>query len=146
MLQIQLLTDRQLLYIAWLIALGGMLGSLYFSEALGWMPCVLCWYQRIALYPLVVILPIGILRHDRLVALYALPLTLIGMFLSGYHSLLQAGVIPEQISPCATTGVSCVTNYGVWFGFVSIPLLSYIAFTLVTIICIILIKRRPDDQ
>lgn len=140
------IADRQLLYSAWLVALTGMVGSLYFSEIVGWVPCILCWYQRIALYPLVFILPVGILRQDRSVAFYALPLTSIGMLLAGYHSLLQLGIIPEKISPCSVTGVSCITNYGVWFGFLSIPLLSYFAFTFLTIVSIILIRRSRHDQ
>lgn len=131
-----------LLYIAWGIALIGTLGSLYFSEIMGFAPCVLCWYQRIALYPLVLLLPIGILRQDKNVFYYAFPLTLFGFFVSFYQVLLQYNVISEKLAPC-TLGVSCTTKYINWFGFVTIPLLSFIAF-LCILVLLVLGKKKYD--
>ena len=108
-----------------------LLGSLYFSNVLGFPPCVLCWYQRIAMYPLVAILGIGLLIRDAKAYLYALPLALTGLGIAVYHNLLYYEILPESIKPCML-GVSCTTRFIEWFGFVTIPLLSLAAFLLVT--------------
>jgi disulfide bond formation protein DsbB len=113
-----------------------MLGSLYFSEFAHLAPCILCWYQRICLYPLVLILGIGILRKDRLMWVYALPLSLIGTALALYHNLLQWGIISEKLAPC-TFGVSCATKQVVALNFVTIPLLSLAAFVLISALMVI---------
>ncbi len=128
--------SRILTYLAFLQAIVATSGSLFFSEVLHFTPCTLCWYQRILMYPLVAILAVGILRRDKGVYLYVLPLSIIGWFIALYHNLLQWGVIVE---PC-TVGVPCVTRYAGWFGFITIPLLSLTAFTVITI-CMLLLKR-----
>lgn len=125
----QLLRDN-ILYIAWAVALIATLGSLTFSEILHFPPCILCWYQRICMYPLVAILTIGILFKDRLVAFYALPLVAIGWVIAIYHNLLYYNIIPEAAAPCRE-GVSCTTQYIHWLDFVTIPLLSLTAFTII---------------
>lgn len=130
---------NNILYIAWLQVLAGMLMSLYFSEILKLPPCVLCWYQRIALYPLVVIIPVGILKKDKNLPLYVLPLSILGMVIALYHNLLYYGVIPENIDPC-TAGVSCTTKLIEWFGFITIPLMSLAAFTLITV-CMLVYRK-----
>lgn len=108
-----------------------MLGSLYFSEFAGYTPCILCWYQRIAMYPLVLIIGAGLLLKDKKMAFYALPLSIVGLVIAFYHNLLQWGVISEKLAPC-TLGVSCVTKTVIAFNFVTIPLLSLTAFVLIT--------------
>ena len=115
-----------LLYFAWATALVAVLGSLYFQYVLDFAPCVLCWYQRVALYPLVVIIPIGIIRKDFSVAIYSAVLSGVGGVAALYHTLLYYKVLPESAAPCVQ-GVSCLTQYIDWFGFVSIPLLSLVA-------------------
>lgn len=90
--------------LAFLIVLGATLGALFIGEVLGQMPCVLCWYQRIAMFPLVPILAIGLWRQDAGARLYALPLVLAGLAIALWHSGLYAGLIPESVSPC-TKGV-----------------------------------------
>lgn len=126
---------RSWLFWAWVVALVSALGSLFFSEVMKLPPCTLCWYQRICLYPLVVLLPIGILRGDDRVHLYALPLVAIGLAIAGYHNLLYYGVIPQSLSPC-TAGAACNARQIDWFGFVGIPLLGLgaFAFLLVTLL------------
>lgn len=109
-----------------------MVGSLFFSEVMKLPPCLLCWYQRIAMYPLVLILPIGIISQDSKVRRYSLPLALIGFVIASYHVLLYYGVIPESIVPC-TQGVSCTSRQIEWLGFITIPLLSFMAFTVISI-------------
>lgn len=119
-------------YLAWTISLLATLGSLYFSEILKFTPCVLCWYQRICIYPLVIVLLVGIVRKDKEFAYYVIPLGVIGMIISFYQNLLYYGVISEELSPCIN-GVSCVTKFVEYFGFISIPLLSFVAFTIITV-------------
>lgn len=123
---------NNILYLAWLFALTGMTISLYFSEIMKLPPCTLCWYQRIALYPLVAIIPIGILKKDKNLPSYVLPLSIVGMLIALYHNLLYYKIIPESITPC-TLGVSCTTKLIELFGFITIPLLSLTAFILITI-------------
>ena len=119
------------LYLAFALSLVAMLASLFFSEVMKWAPCVLCWYQRVVMYPLVIITAVGIIRKDLKVYLYILPLTIIGLLISIYHNLLYYKILPENALPCLN-GVSCTTKYIEWFGFVTIPLLSFCAFVLLT--------------
>lgn len=123
-------------YLAWTQALVATTGSLFLSEVMGYPPCVLCWYQRIAMYPLVIVLAVGILRRDRLIHLVALPLSLIGLVIAIYHNLLYFGIIPEAASACRA-GVSCTTRFFEWFGFITIPFLSLTAFTVITILMLV---------
>ncbi len=124
---------KHALYLAWAVSLAAMFGSLYFSNVRGFPPCVLCWYQRIFMYPLVFILGIAILKKDAKVYRYALPLAVIGWLIAAYHNLLYWKIIPDSLAPCVT-GVSCTTKYIEWFGFVTIPFLSFLAFTAVILL------------
>jgi disulfide bond formation protein DsbB len=128
------------LYAAWTIALVATAGSLFFSEVMELPPCVLCWYQRIAMYPLVPIIAVGILANDRRVKAYALPLALAGLAIAFYHNLLYYGIIPESITPCQQ-GVSCTSRQIEWLGFITIPLLSLIGFISITV-CLLFAKIK----
>lgn len=119
-----------MLYVAWVQASIATFGSLYFSEVMKLQPCVLCWYQRIFMYPLALLLAVGIWRRNAEIHLYALPLACIGIGISIYHNLLYYGVIPESIQPC-TSGVSCTTRQIEWLGFITIPMMALTAFTIV---------------
>jgi len=119
------------------------IGSLIFSEFLKFPPCVLCWYQRILMYPLVVILVVGIWKKDKNLPLLVLPFSIIGMVISIYHNLLYYNIIPESVAPC-TLGISCTTKYIEWFGFITIPLLSFAAFILITILMILYKKYQNN--
>lgn len=129
-----------LLFAAWLVTAVATAGSLFFSYVMGFAPCVLCWYQRICLFPLVLILAAGLFPLDRSVVRYALPLTLVGWLIAGYHNLVYAGVVPESLQPC-TSGVSCSEEYLELFGFLSIPMLSLIGFTAVAALLILFHRR-----
>ena len=122
--------DWLLLFFAWLIAAISTLGALFLGEVMGYTPCVLCWYQRIAMFPLVLVLAAGLFPFDPRVIRYALPLTLAGWGLAVFHLALVAGWIPDSIKPCQQ-GVPCSDVQVVWFGFVTIPLLSVLAFSAV---------------
>jgi len=128
-------TAWTLIFGAWLVAAVSTLGALFFGEVMKLPPCVLCWYQRICMFPLVLILPIGLFPFDRKVVRYALPLAVLGWPFAVFHVLLIAGVIPESIKPC-TQGVPCSEKVIEWFGFVTIPLLSVVAFS--TIIALLI--------
>ena len=128
-------------YLAWVIAVAAMLGSLYFSNILHLPPCVLCWFQRICMYPLTVILTVGIVRQDRNVAFYALPLAIIGWLIAGYHNLLYYNIIPESAAPCLA-GVSCTTRFVQLGHIFTIPLLSLLGFTALIIIFIYQLTMR----
>jgi disulfide bond formation protein DsbB len=123
-------------YAAWVLALLSVAGSLFFSEVMELPPCVLCWYQRIAMYPLVLIIGIGIVSKDGRWKAYALPLALIGLAIAVYHNLIYYGVIPESLTPC-TQGVSCSERQIEWFGFVTIPLMGLMSFLIISAILLI---------
>jgi disulfide bond formation protein DsbB len=127
-------------YAAWIIALLATVGSLFFSEVMLLPPCVLCWYQRIAMYPLVVILGVGIILGDRRVKFYALPVCLAGFAVAVYHNLLYYGILPESIAPC-TQGVSCTSVQLEWLGLITIPLMSLTAFVLIAL-CLLFYKSK----
>ncbi len=84
------------------------------------------------MYPIFAILTVAILRQDKNIYQYVLPLSIIGTGIAFYHYLLQLGVIAEKFAPC-TAGVSCTVVYGNWFGFITIPLLSLVSFVIITI-------------
>jgi disulfide bond formation protein DsbB len=117
-------------FLAWLVAMVSTLGALFLGEIMGYTPCVLCWYQRIAMFPLVFVLAAGLFPFDPRVVRYALPLAVAGWLLAMFHLALVAGWIPENIRPCQAD-VPCSDTVVVWFGFVTIPLLSLLSFSMV---------------
>ena len=127
-------------YGALLVAWIATCGSLFFSEVLGWAPCIMCWYQRILMYPLSLILAIGILRRDSKLHQYVLPFSLVGACVSLYHYLLiKTTWLPE---PACSVSVPCNVDYINWLGFINIPLLAFTAFILISI-CAFVFARRP---
>lgn len=116
------------LFLAWLIALLATGGALFLGEVMGMTPCVLCWYQRIAMFPLVAILGVGLLDGDGRSVRYAWPLAWAGWGIALYHCLIFWGVVSEALTPCGK-GSSCADADVQVAGFVPIPLLSLMAFT-----------------
>ena len=131
-----------LVFLAWLTATLATLGALFMSEIMALAPCVLCWYQRIFMFPLVVILALGLFPFDPKVVRYALPLATLGMLVAGFHLLLVAGYIPETLTPCRQ-GIPCSTVQIEWFGFVTIPLLSFLAFLVINALLLASTLRSP---
>ncbi len=119
-------------YLALAPALTAMLGSLYYSEIAGFVPCTLCWYQRILMYPLTLIILVGIFKQDEYLPEYVLPFSIIGMGVSTYHYLIQLGVL-QHPAACAV-GVPCNLRYVNYFGFITIPFMALTAFMMITII------------
>jgi disulfide bond formation protein DsbB len=133
-------SDWVVVFICWIVASVSTLGSLFFSEIMELAPCALCWYQRIFMFPLVIILLVGLFHFDKNIIRYALPLAIIGWGFAFYHYLLYSGIIPESIQPC-NQGVSCSETYLDLFGFLTIPMLSLISFSII-IGFLLLLRRR----
>jgi disulfide bond formation protein DsbB len=132
--------NRSTLYFALAVALTATLGSLYFSEVRGYLPCNLCWYQRILMYPLVVIIAVGLLRQDINLPYYVLPLTLFGQGIATYHYLLEKTNIFSAPTACQA-GIPCTTPWINWYGFITIPFLAMSAFFLITVLSLIALTQ-----
>lgn len=135
---------KHILYIAWLQAFIATAGSLFFSEIIKLPVCSLCWYQRIFMYPLVLIIAVGMLKKDRHLPAYVLPLSILGMIIAFYLYLIEMRIIPEIFVPCST-GIPCTTKYFQWLGFITIPFLSGAAFTIINF-CLIVYWRTTNSQ
>ena len=116
--------------ISFFVASIATMGSLFFSEIMQFVPCSMCWYQRIFMYPLVLIFLINLLYPDDKVYKYAMPIVVVGLFFAIYHNLLMFGIIPESVVPCVQ-GVPCSTEYINWFGFITIPFLSLVSYSII---------------
>ena len=129
--QLKMLLQKYGTYFAFFVALGAMLGSLYYSEIAGFVPCTLCWYQRILMYPLALIILVGIIEQDEFLPHYVLPMSIIGIGVSSYHYLLQLGTF--GLANGCTIGIPCNLRYVNYFGFITIPFMALTAFILITI-------------
>lgn len=131
--------------IALLAAWIAMLGSLYFSEIAGFTPCKLCWYQRILMYPLTIVLLVAALRRADDTPYYVLPFSLLGICVSTYHYLLQKTDLFSEGSVC-TGGVPCNIDYINWLGFITIPFLALTAFIIITIMMLWLLSETKAES
>lgn len=119
-------------YLAWVIALVASLGALFIGEVVGQTPCSLCWHQRAFMFPLAIMLALAAFRGDDGIWRYAVPLAAAGVLISGFHSLLYAGLIPAGIEPC-TQGVSCTNAEMTIWGVLPLPFLALGAFSAIAI-------------
>lgn len=122
-----------LLFAVWVLVTIATLGSLFFSEVMGVPVCSLCWYQRIAMYPLVLILAIGLLPYDPRVLRYASAFVGMGWLMALFHVLLVAGIIPKSAQPCVQ-GIPCSDTHISLLGFLNIPMLSLLTFTVIGVL------------
>ncbi len=125
---------------AWALALVSTLGALFIGEVMGMTPCLLCWYQRIFMFPLALILGMAAFAEDRRGAVYALPLALGGAAMAGYHSALIAGWVPKWWVPCGT-GPSCSEQSLEILGGIQIPGLSLAAFVAIVILLFAYLRK-----
>ncbi|GLS13410.1 MAG: disulfide bond formation protein B [Hydrogenophaga sp.] len=132
--------DWTLLLMAWLVATTATLGALFIGEVMGMTPCVLCWYQRIFMFPIAIVLGIACFNDDRRGAVYALALALGGLAMAGYHTLLVAGLIPKAWVPCSA-GVSCADQKLEILNGVQIPWLSLAAFLALVILLVVYLRK-----
>ncbi|MCR8659572.1 disulfide oxidoreductase [Paenibacillus endoradicis] len=128
------------LFLAWAVATFATAGSLYMSEVMHFTPCSLCWFQRIFMYPLSIVLGIAFVKEDTAIVKYTLPLAIIGGGFSIYHTIIQKIPPDSTIAACGPT--SCQEDYLNWFGFITIPMLALLAFI---IIVIALLRLRKLD-
>lgn len=136
------LLQRWGLWLAWGVSVVATAGSLWFSEGADFIPCRLCWFQRIFMYPLVVVLLVGAILKDRRAFWYAIPLPVIGMLISAYHVYIE--VNPEAESQgCLTSGAPCSTKWIDEFGYMTIPVLAGSAFVLIALLLVA--SRRRED-
>lgn len=134
-----------LLALAALVALISTLSALFIGEIMGQMPCLLCWYQRIFMFPLAIILTIALYRSDISVWLYGLPMAIGGLGFAFYHSGLYGGLIPKPIVPCSQDGPSC-TDANMTIFSLPLPYLSVLAFlTIVVALGLLAIKSRKGN-
>lgn len=133
--------EKLALCLSWVTATVATAGSLFASEVAHLPPCILCWYQRIFMYPLVVIIAVGIIKRDKILPYYVLPLTVLGTIIALYHNLLYWNFLPEAVTPCRL-GISCTIRFFEWFGFVTIPFLSLLGFVVIAACMICLLRRN----
>lgn len=127
------------------LALIATLGSLYFSEIRGYEPCELCWYQRIIMYPIVVISGIAIYQKNARIALTTLVFSVIGVMTSGYHYAIQKiDFFGERAPECGL--VSCTGEYINYLGFITIPFLALVAFSGIAVMSIYLLKTIMEEK
>jgi disulfide bond formation protein DsbB len=138
------LAARIALYVALVAAWIATCGSLYMSEVLGWIPCQWCWYQRIFMYPLALVLAAGLSLRDRTVPKYALTLAIPGILASTYHIGLQKIPALAKFETCTTT-VPCSGDYLNWGGVVTIPMLAWLAFAIVIAGAVIALRAGRDE-
>ena len=115
--------------LAFVVALTATSGSLFYSEIAKFTPCLLCWYQRILMYPQVLLISLGILKKDKNIADYAMGMSLVGGAISLYHYYIQLG--GNKFIPCSTVGYSidCTQRFSLEFGYITIPMMALSAFT-----------------
>jgi disulfide bond formation protein DsbB len=130
------------LWMAWLVAATAMAGSLYFSEGAGLVPCALCWYQRIAMYPMAIVLLIAAWRGDIGIRPYAATIAGIGAVISGYHILVQR--LPGLPSGSCSLESPCSAIYIERFGFVTIPVMAFIGFAAILTIMLFITPTREE--
>ena len=128
------LTEYNILF-AWTIASLASIGSLFYSEISGFVPCTYCWYERIAMYPLVVVLGIGMMIKNRQTWLFGLPLSSIGLLITIYHYQLQ--IFPNQNSFSCSTEVSCTGTWIMEFGFITMPFMALSTFLLISVLLLL---------
>ncbi len=131
------------LWLAWLVALAATVGSLIYSEVIHFVPCRLCWFQRIAMYPLAVILLVGAIRKEVIAKFYALPLALIGLGISVWHYLVQ--IFPSLEGGSCDPSNPCSARYVEVFGFVSIPFMAGAGFTLIAVLLVFYVRAAINE-
>ncbi|MDR6218432.1 disulfide bond formation protein B [Deinococcus soli (ex Cha et al. 2016)] len=123
------------LHAAWAVALVATLGSLYFSEVAGFVPCYLCWMQRVCMYPLAAQLGLAVLTGDVSHRRYALTLAVPGWLIAAFH-ILEENHIVGGLAQCTVGagGAGCDVKWINLLGFITIPTLSFVAFSLIIIL------------
>lgn len=130
--------------LALLVSLGAVLGSLFYSEVAGFSPCVLCWWQRVLLYPQLVLFIFGLFKKDNKIWNYSLTLSILGFVIAVYNTYLQFGGL--SLGPCAATGPSCSERYFLEFGYITLPTMSLTAFAFLIILALTFKLKSRDGN
>ncbi len=119
--------------VAFIVASLSVIGSLTYSDVLGYTPCVLCWWQRIFMYPLVLLFAMALRRNDKSIRPFAIGMALVGGFIALDHYFLQTTGV--SVLPCSAVGysVSCAKNFVLQYGYITIPLMALSAFGLILV-------------
>ncbi|RSD29209.1 disulfide bond formation protein B [Mesobacillus subterraneus] len=132
------------LFAAWATSIIAMFGSLYFSEIRQYEPCLLCWYQRILMYPFALILGIAVVKKDYRISFYTMIMSAAGGLISLYHYSLQK--VPFMADNAITCGrVPCTGQYINWLGFITIPFLALTAFIIIFALSLIIWKKTKEE-
>ncbi len=139
------LLGNKAIWLAWLVALVATVGSLIYSEVIHFEPCRLCWFQRIAMYPMAIVLLVGAIRREFQIKYYALPLALIGLGISIYHYTLQTFPALEGGGGCDPSN-PCSAKYVDIFGFVSIPFMAGAGFIVIAVLLGIYVNKNSIKE
>lgn len=143
--KLMIFAGKKAILFSFIVALLATSGSLFYSEIAGFEPCKLCWFQRILMYPQVIIFGIALLRRRKSVSDYAITLSSIGLLISGYHYLLQRGMVPAASCSAVGYSVSCSKVFIMNFGYITIPMMAFTAFLLILLLQIIGLRVRKDN-
>ncbi len=135
--------QENLLLFIWAVALSATLGSLYYSEIKGYIPCTLCWVQRIFMYPIVLIGLVALIQKNGKIAWTTAAFSFIGGCISLYHYGIQKLAFLQESAP-SCGAVSCTGQYVNYFGFVTIPLMALVAFAIIFIASLVLLKQIKE--
>ncbi|MDI2586767.1 disulfide oxidoreductase [Psychrobacillus sp. NEAU-3TGS] len=136
---------ENLMLFMWVVAFTATLGSLYFSEIRQYEPCELCWYQRLLMYPLVLIVGIAFVQKNAKIALTSLAFSIIGACISAYHYSIQKLDFMQDSAP-ACGRVSCTGEYINYLGFITIPFLALIAFILIAVSSVLVLRSLKEEK
>ena len=136
--------ENSLLFI-WVVSLVATLGSLYFSEIRGYVPCTMCWFQRIFMYPILVMTTVAVIQKNAKIAVTTAVFSIIGGCISLYHYGIQKiDFLSESAPTCGQ--VSCTGQYINWLGFITIPFLALTAFILIAITSLYMIRQLKEEN
>src|SRR3989344_1146691 len=138
------LIERHALRLSFAATLAAVLGSLYYSEVVGYEPCFLCWWQRVFMYPQVLIAGIALWMNDRRALRYLMGLSAVGAAIAGYHYLLEWGLVPSGL--CPTTGPNCAQRFVYEFGYITIPMMGLTVFVISFLVAFAGRERHPVDS
>ena len=132
---------RHAILLSFIVALTATLGSLFYSEIVGYEPCKLCWFQRIFIYPLVFLFGLALWRREKVIIPYGLVMSAVGFLIAAYHYLLQLGIAPSVNCGVIGYAAACSQRFVMAFGFITIPLMSATAFALIFLLLLIGLRK-----
>ena len=131
------------MWIGFVLTLAGSFLTLYYSEVLGFPPCPLCWWQRIFLYPQVILFALALWRKERVIVDYSTVLSVVGFGFALYHHALQ--VLPSGSLPCPAEGtISCAQRFVFEFGYITFPLMAATIFAFLIVLMLFSRERKQD--